>query len=237
MRTPKHILLTAAVIAPGFILSMVALVAIHHPSPKVQHLALSSAGTSYAQKQAALGATTTTDQTTTANMPASTTTHSSSTTTTRTGSSSPTSTTSNPAPTNSPVTNNQSSSSPPSAVTTTTIHIGGYPPAIGAALTPDFEDPIHIPVSDYPQYPNAYANTNYSPNSYEWVETKYCAYTYADGHTFKHAYQYLAYQDIYANSDGSLNPNGINMAVTSNPTTSCDVAHAPKSVFEPNYTY
>lgn len=112
------------------------------------------------------------------------------------------------------------------------LHIGGYPPAVGAALT-DYVNPTHVPCSNsqYPQNPNC------SFNSYQWVETRYCVFTYADKHTQKQIYQYLAYGDIYANSDGTLSPSGVNMTVTSQPTYACDIASAPKSVFEPNYVW
>jgi hypothetical protein len=115
---------------------------------------------------------------------------------------------------------------------TVELHIGGYPPAIGAALT-GFENPTHVPCGGQ-QYPQN-ADCNY--NLYQWVTTKYCIYTYADNHTQTQPYQYQAYGDIYANADGSLNPSGINMAVTSSPTYNCDVSSAPKSVFEQSYTY
>jgi hypothetical protein len=166
MRFPRHTLIIAAVVvAPAFALSIVAVAAAHHPSMNVQHLALSPASTSDAPKQAILGATTTTNQPTTVNIPAAATTHSSSTTSTHTDTSSPTPTTSNPAPTGSPTTNNQ----PSSVETTGTIHIGGYPPATGTALTTDFENPVYVPCGG--QYPsNAYCPTSL----YEWVATKGC---------------------------------------------------------------
>ena len=113
------------------------------------------------------------------------------------------------------------------------IHVGGYPPAIAATLHPDFQNPNHVPCSNQ-QYPQ---NANCSFNSYQWVASKYCIYTYADNHTQKQLYQYEAYGDIYANPDGSLNSSGINMAVTSTPGYSCTIGSAPKSVFEQNWTY
>ena len=233
MRIPKIALITAAVIPSVCVLSVLAFAALHHPTTAAQHVALHTASTTRVPNAATLGTTTaaqsptSTATATAVQAPASTSAQPSTSAQSSSGTSNLQNPPSNPASTSQP-SGNQSGTEQ-----TITLHIGGYPPAISAALTPDFENPLHVPCSgqQYPSTPSC------DSNSYHWIAAKYCIFTYADNHTQKQVYQYEDYPDIYANADGTLNPSGINMAVTSTPTYSCDIAHAPPSVFEPNYTY
>jgi len=229
MRIPKQALLTIGIAASTSLL--ITGFALHQNSPKTTHLALNNSSITQPAKPPLI---VTSKSTTPATLGSSTT----ATPTTRTSANSPTSQTPTaPANTQTPPSSQPAngSTSPSNQATepAITIHVDGYPPALSATLTPDFENPIHVPCGGQ-LYPK---NVGCNYNQWQWVASKYCIYTYADNHTQRQLYQYQAYGDIYSNPDGSLNPSGINMAITSDPTYGCNVASAPKSVFEPNYTY
>ena len=169
MRFPRRILITAAIIAPAYALSMVALAATHHPITKTERLALSTNSSSHMPKQAMLGTTTTTQQPTTTSTVSSTTTDSSPHPSTPPATQPPSSTPNNQPPTN------PSKAAPP----TYDFYCGDYGKYYSAAFGHPSSAP---PDGNFPKYPNSnswyYCSSGLPGNTCApWVNQPVCVTT------------------------------------------------------------